>query len=105
MTNQDFCYWLQGYFEISRNILLTKEKIQMIDGSLKNINEPYGQFTQWLSDLISFFVTQEYKQEILSYFLPEIRDRLNMIFYHVIDNSYDTDISAEESKKIHDGVV
>lgn len=105
MTNQEFCYWLQGYFEITRKATLTKEKVLVIDGALRNIDAPLGEFTQWLSDVLSFFATQQYKQELLTYFLPEISDRLNLIFYHVIDNSYDTDISLEESKKIHDGRV
>jgi hypothetical protein len=89
--------------EITKIILLTQEKILVIDGLLKKINEPLGYFTKWLSDVINFFSMQEYRQELIDYFLPEIRDRLNLIFYHVIDNSYEIKISIEESKKIHDG--
>lgn len=103
MTNQQFCYWLQGYFEITQNAVLTKEKILLINGSLKKIDEPLGHFTQWFSEVIHFFSMQEYREELLNYFLPEIRHRLNLIFYHVIDNSYETTITLEESKKIHDG--
>ena len=40
----------------------------------------------------------------LDFFLPDIRDHLNAMFVHVIDNSYDRTISLEEAKKIHDGV-
>lgn len=105
MTNQDFCYWLQGYFEISRATKLTKAMILSIDGSLRKINEPLGDFTQWLSDITTYFASLKYNQEILSYFTPEISGRLNDVFYHVIDNSYDTNLSAESAKKIHDGVA
>lgn len=105
LTNQKFCYWLQGYFEITHEAHLTKEKILLIDGLLSKINEPLGYFTQWLSDVTSFFKEQNYRQELLNYFMPEIQHRLNSIFVHVIDNSYDTDLTREEAKKIHDGIT
>lgn len=105
MTNQDFCYWLQGYFEISRQAMLTKEQILVINDALKKITEPLGDFTQWLNDLLSYFETQSYNQALLAYFLPVISGQLNLIFYHVIDHSYDTDLSHEEGKKIHDGLI
>jgi hypothetical protein len=104
MTNQDFCYWLQGYFEITITPAINKNKILIIRDSLNRINQPLGEFTQWLSDVISFFEEQHYRKELLDYFLPEIIDRLHAVFYHVIDNSYDTPLSAEEAKRIHDGV-
>ncbi len=103
MTNQDFCYWLQGYFEISREPNLTKDKILIIQAALKSITEPFGYFTQWLSKVISFLATVNYKQELLIYFLPDIISELNAIFIHVIDTSYDMSISLEEAKRIHDG--
>lgn len=103
MTNQQFCYWLQGYFEIALNANLTKAKIILISESLKNINEPLGKFTKWLDDVVLFLFSQDCKQTLMDTFLPEIRDRLNLIFYHVIDNTYDTTMSREEIRKIHDG--
>jgi len=105
MNNQTFCYWLQGYFEITKKATLSKEKILLINGALKNIDVPLGEFTGWLSEVISFFAIQQYRQALLTYFLPEISNRLNLVFYHVIDNNYDTDISLEASKKIHDGIT
>lgn len=104
LTNQKFCYWLQGYFEISKKeCTLTKEKIALINGSLTRITEPLGPYTQWLSDVLQFLIQHEYSKDFVSFFLPEIKDRLNSIFMHVIDVSYDTELSLEESKKIHDG--
>jgi hypothetical protein len=105
MTNQQFCYWLQGYLEIDRQPILTKEKVLLIDQVLKKVIKPLSDFTQWLSELFLYFETQQYNQALLTYFLPEISTQLSLIFYHVIDNTYDTDISHENRKKIHDGQV
>lgn len=105
MTNQVFCYWLQGYFEISQQVNLTKEKIYLINQQLSKISEPLGDFTQWLKDLFLYLEAQNYKKSLLDYFLPDIRDQLNLIFFHVIDNSYNAEISQIELKKIHDGLI
>lgn len=104
MTNQDFCYWLQGYFEISREPDLTKNKMLIIQAALSSITEPLGYFTQWLSGVISYLASLNYKEELLIYFLPDIIAELNAIFVHVIDTSYDMNISLEEAKRIHDGL-
>lgn len=104
MTNQDFCYWLQGYFEISRDPNLTKDKILIIHAALLSISEPLGYYTQWLSNLISYMASMHYKQELLDYFLSDITSELNAIFVHVIDTSYDMNISLEQAKRIHDGL-
>lgn len=104
MTNQLFCYWLQGYFEISHDVILTKEKIQLIKQTLESITEPLGQFTQWLSDLIVYLEKNIENTALISYFLSEMKDQLNLVFYHVVDNSYDTTLTHEESKNIHDGL-
>ena len=105
MTNQEFCYWLQGYFEISKKIVLTKEKILKIKEKLDIINEPLGEFTTWLLDVLLFLAEEDYRQGLVDYFLHIIRNQLNLIFYHVIDNSYETDISLETSINIHDGIA
>lgn len=105
MTNQEFCYWLQGYFEISKNIAFTKEKIMIVMSELKKVHEPLDSFTQWLMDLILFFASMDYKQKILDYFQSDIQLRLNSIFYHVIDVSYEnSSIGRKHAKKIHDGI-
>lgn len=104
MTNQDFCYWLQGYFEITQEPELTKDKILIIQAALISITEPLGDFTQWLSNVLSFLASLNYKQELLDYFLPDIISELNAIFIHVIDTSYNMNISLEEAKRIHDGL-
>lgn len=104
MTNQEFCYWLQGYFEISQQITLTKKKVALISSKLRIIDEPLGLYTGWLFEVLSFFEAQQYHQPLMDYFLTEIKKRLNLIFLHVIDESYDhTLVSLEESRKIHYG--
>jgi hypothetical protein len=105
MTNQAFCYWLQGYFEISQQVFLTKEKIDLINQQLLQISEPLGNYTQWLKELFVYLETQNHQPPLLDYFLPDIRDQLNLIFYHVIDNSYETGMNRMELKQIHDGLV
>ena len=105
MTNQDFCYWLQGYFEITKNPAFNKNKVLIIRDSINKINQPLGNFTQWLSNVTSFFEEQNYRKELLDYFLPEIINRLHSVFFHVIDNSYDTSLSAAEAQHIHDGII
>lgn len=103
MTNQQFCYWLQGYLEICQIPNLTKEKVVIIEKSLDHIHEPLGYFTQWLSDVAIFFRSEDYKHDLLDYFLPVIELRLNSIFHHVIDNSYDSSLDKEKMQNIHDG--
>ena len=87
MTNQEFCYWLQGYFEIAKIKTLTKEQVLLINGSLKKINEPLGYFTTWLADILSFVISKQYHQGLMSFLLVEIINRLNTVFDHVIDNN------------------
>ncbi len=104
MTNQLFCYWLQGFFEISETLSLTKEKIINIQDLLNKINEPLGEFTGWLNELLIFFAKEDYREPLLNFYLTEMKERLNYIFYHVIDNSYEMDITLEESRNIHKGI-
>jgi hypothetical protein len=105
MTNQGFCYWLQGYFEISLKPTLTKEQVLLIQNTLATIDEPLGYFTQWLTDLTTHFAALKYEPGVLQFFLPEIQTALNGVFYHVIDQSYEMDMTLEESKRIHDGIT
>lgn len=105
MTNQQFCYWLQGYLEICQCPDLTREKVILINNSLDQINEPLGSYTGWLKKLIQYFASQDYPPTLLTYFLPEIQHRLNLIFEHVIDNSYETELSSEVLQQIHDGPI
>ncbi len=86
MTNIDFCYWLQGYFEIGEKTHLTIDKINTIQGMLNKIEEPLGQFTQWLANLFQYFEEQNYQQPIIDFFEKEIKNELNQLFHHVVEN-------------------
>jgi len=69
------------------------------------IQEPLGVYTQWLSDTLIFLENQSYKQGFLDIFFPEIQTRLNLVFLHVIDNSYERTVTLDEARKIHLGIV
>lgn len=102
-SNQDFCYWLQGYFEISKEPLcFTKIQIQLIEKRLQKITEPLWPLLSWLVEVCDYCRLQQYKPETLACFLPRAQNTLARIFLHVIDNSYETDVSSEERQKIHD---
>jgi hypothetical protein len=105
MTNQLFCYWLQGYFEISRTAALNAKQACLIEKQLHSITEELGTFTHWLLQVLEYFKRLEYKTETMDFFLPLIKRSLSTIFLHVIDNSYDTEKSHIELKAIHDGVA
>ncbi len=104
LTNQDFCYWLQGYFEISLEAKLEAHQIDIILEYLNKISEPLGPMTSWLKEVCLYCQDNGYRQETLAHFLPLMKAYLGNIFYHVIDNSYDTDRSSDDLQKIHDGV-
>ena len=103
MTNKEFCYWLQGFFEISKSPSFTSERVAIIRVTLKSITEPLGFFTSWLLKII-VFLEEDYDQVFADYLCPEVGGQLNALFYHVIDNTYDTPFTPER-KKIHDGVT
>jgi hypothetical protein len=85
MTNQEFCYWLQGYFEISETTAFTQQKIILINQTLGQIHEPLGKFTQWLLNINHFLIEENYKQDFLDFFVLEIKYQLNNLFTHVIE--------------------
>lgn len=103
MTNFQFCYWLQGYFEISKTKTLDKNKILLIAKWQQKISEPFGIFTEWLQEVLQFLKKQNYRKEWLDLYLPAIENNLNSIFFHEIDNSYTTTLSHEELLRIHNG--
>lgn len=105
MTNQEFCYWLQGYFEISRESSLNERKVLLIASQLEKITEPLGIFTGWLQEVILYFEKLNYQTETLRCFTDLIKSNLNSIFFHVIDNSYTDGPAPAEWQLIHDGVL
>ena len=47
MTPENFCYWLQGYFEISGKNELTEDQIAVIQIHLGYVFNRYGQVPQY----------------------------------------------------------
>jgi hypothetical protein len=47
MNERDFCYWLQGFFEVSNSETLTKEQVLMIKEHLQlvfyNVTKPFSE--------------------------------------------------------------
>lgn len=104
-TNQDFCYWLQGYFEITVKPVLNQYRIQQISEKLDIITEPLGDYTHWLFCVLSYIEDNDYDSLIIQQYQPHIMENLNLIFLHVIDNSYDTDKDNEYLLDVHDGII
>ena len=102
-TNKLFCYWLQGYFEIGSNITIDRSIVELINKQLDLIEEPLGEFTAWLQKVCTFIRKLHYRDEVCAHFAPIIELSLNSVFFHVIDNSYDTDLSRETILRIHGG--
>lgn len=103
MTNILFCYWLQGYFEISNTVILEKFHILKIEENLAKITEPLRTELKWLEDVCHYFKSMDYKKETLNYFMPYMQQMLNSVFYHFIDNDKDIEYSIEELEKLHEG--
>jgi hypothetical protein len=105
LTNQSFCYWLQGYFEISQAPRLNAERLLKISEKLEQISEPLGLYNSWLQKTVMMLRENNFCEHLIRYFTPMITTELNHIFQHDIDNSYDTPHSAEYLLKIHRGEV
>ncbi|HEX4044243.1 MAG TPA: hypothetical protein VHZ76_01075 [Gammaproteobacteria bacterium] len=103
LTNQTFCYWLQGYFEISQARHLNAQRLMKISQQLDKISEPLGLYTTWLKQTVVMLQENNFCENLVNYFTPMITSELNHIFQHDIDNSYDTPHSAEYLLKIHRG--
>lgn len=103
LSNQLFCYWLQGYFEISPNATLDAERVKLIQHMLQQITEIHGTFTAWLNNTLLAIEANDYPQILIEKFTPIIQEELNNIFIHVIDQSYCTEKSLDHLKRIHDG--
>ena len=100
MNEIQFCYWLQGYFEIAPNPQLTEGKFNIIKYYLYTITEERLPFIAWLKAVCSYLEITNNQAVTLADFVPAIQASLNAVFYHVIDSSY-TSISREDRLHIH----
>ncbi|WP_131784029.1 hypothetical protein [Legionella gresilensis] len=101
MTNILFCYWLQGYFEISTKPTLEIGHIKKIQDQILSVKEPLTSEVQWIKDVCHYLEEMDYKEETLRHFLPLIQYALNSMFYHYIDNSKDIDYTLEDFQRLH----
>lgn len=103
--NVDFCYWLQGYFEIGNALVLDERQLDLIRQQLMKITEPWGEFTRWVNQTIHLVTAAGCRQESLVQFAEHLRLELNDLFEHVIDNSYETLHSKSFLKSVHEGII
>lgn len=102
--NQDFCYWLQGYFEIDEDAFLDQTKISLILDKLLRVSEPWGGFNIWLNEELHLLSHVKDGTELMAEYTASIKENLALLFEHVIDNSYDTQHSKEYLQSVHDGL-
>ncbi|CEG55947.1 hypothetical protein [Legionella fallonii] len=101
MTNILFCYWLQGYFEITSKPFLEVTHIKKIQTQILNIKEQLSSEVQWINNVCNYLEEMDYKEETLNHFMPLIQFSLNSMFYHYIDNSKDIDYTIDEFQRLH----
>lgn len=108
MKNTDFAYWLQGYFEIKNQdesltreqALLILEKITLTRDTKTPAEENTASFVQECKTILEFS-SSEGNSGMLAHATESIRTKLNDVFEHVIDPSYEGD--QKKFNKIHDG--
>lgn len=63
MTERDFCYWLQGYFEIAEPVTLTSQQVAVIKEHLQlvfhKVTEKGLKADTWAKDYVEKTVVQE----------------------------------------------
>jgi len=101
MLNKEFCYWLQGFFEIGGRPswrALQPFQVIIIQNHLALTKEVEGLtpggFCVWLEMALR---TQKIDQHLTT----DIRGNLNAVFQHDIDNTYPGDPARLQA--IHDG--
>ena len=114
MNYENFCFWLQGYFELNvGNKYLNYNQVESIRNHLnlaKEIeNNKSHQFITWLSGYIDYFescININRQAEPLGIALQEIQvemisDRLNECFKHDIDPKYNKLNVKEKLDNMH----
>jgi len=101
MTNREFCYWLQGFFELSRATGLDNQQVVAIKNHLnlvRKVEQKLSEFPSWLEGFLDAA-----GEGLLGtgQAVEQIRTKLNAIFKHEIDPSYPGD--QAELNDIHSG--
>ena len=94
MKNNEFCYWLQGFFELRSSLQETDLPVPTWPIILNHINlvkqvekipHPY---IAWLEGVLMTATSQGYFSTEIE---TELKNRLNKVFEHEIDPSYAED--------------
>jgi hypothetical protein len=92
MTNKEFCYWLQGLFELGEPKELTVKQMKAIQAHInlaRQVDGSLNEFTGWLEGVLEIW--QHLKTDLPSEVVVKIKDRLSSKFQHDIDPSYPGD--------------
>lgn len=117
MTPRDFCYWLQGYFELVEMVddpvtELTAKQTQAVIDHLNlvhacnprmDIKDKCNGFMYVLKGFLQSHSDMDPKFTLRNEDLDFVRDMLEEIFEHVIDPTHGTPEQQAKLKKIHDG--
>lgn len=106
MTSENFCYWLQGYFEIERpthmgqwQVECLRRHVALVEACNKQspprYDSPSTTFVTNLSALLSFVAVTELEEGTVK----ALQQRLNEVFKHEVDGPDPTG----ELQAIHDG--
>lgn len=100
MTNREFMYWLQGYFELSDEQAprpaLTVEQVMVIRNHLnlvRKVEKKLEEFPSWLEGFL------DSHEGLTAEATDKIKVKLASVFKHEIDPSYKGD--QVELNKIH----
>lgn len=116
MTPTNFCYWLQGFFELASPGGLTDAQVVTIQNHLAMTDitrspaweAPSGkmaptEFCQWLKGFLAVVTMKETLREGLNFTATQkLRETLNDVFLHSIDPSFPAH-QQEALNKAHNG--
>jgi hypothetical protein len=101
MNMVEFCYWLQGYFELARDSRLTRNKLSVIKRYLDQLTGEKIEFIKWLENVCKYVEITNNEAIPIEHFSDTIQFNLSLVFHHVVDDSYEG-ITREERHRVHE---
>lgn len=108
MKATEFCYWLQGFFELTSPTTLTTAQVQCINKHL-DLAIAYGDkddspqrvknFIGWLKTSLEWLDPAQPEQ------VQKVKLRLDECFAHVIDKQYGPDDHLNKIHNEHPGIT
>lgn len=89
MYSREFCYWLQGYFELSNTDALTPSKISTIRNHLSMVEKVEGElkgFPAWLCGALDALSFDNNTGQVEEKYANMIKEKLDTSFKHVVDS-------------------